>query len=131
HYFSSLEELLPHCKILSLNAPATAETKELLNKRTIALLPRGAIVVNVARGDLINEEDLIEALASGHLGGAGLDVFVNEPHFNRRLAEFPNVFLTPHAASATVETRTGIAKRAFENVARVLSGEAPRDLVKG
>ncbi|RZA05950.1 MAG: D-glycerate dehydrogenase [Proteobacteria bacterium] len=130
HYFSSLEEMLPHCKILSLNAPATAETKELLNKRTIALLPKGAIVVNVARGDLINEEDLIEALANGHLGGAGLDVFKNEPHFNRRLAEFPNVFLTPHAASATVETRTGIAKRAFENVARVLSGEAPRDLVQ-
>jgi len=130
HYFKSFEEMLPHCKILSLNAPATADTKAILNKRTLALLPKGAIVVNVARGDLIDEADLIAALESGHLGGAGLDVFVNEPNFNRRLAEFPNVFLTPHAASATVETRTHIAARALENVARVLKGEGPRDRVR-
>jgi lactate dehydrogenase-like 2-hydroxyacid dehydrogenase len=130
HYFASFEEMLPRCRILSLNAPATAETKEVLNKRTIAMLPKGAVVINVARGDLINEKDLIEALESGHLGGAGLDVFANEPNFNRRLAEFPNVFLTPHAASATVETRTHIANRAFENVARVFRGEPPRDAVR-
>lgn len=130
HYFKSFEEMLPRCRILSLNAPATPETKGILNKRTLAMLPKGAIVVNVARGDLIVEEDLIAALESGHLGGAGLDVFASEPNFNRRLAEFPNVFLTPHAASATVETRTGIASRALENVARVLRDEPPRDPVR-
>jgi phosphoglycerate dehydrogenase-like enzyme len=91
------------------------------------LLPEGAVFVNTARGALVDEEALIAALASGHLWAAGLDVFAREPGFDRRLAEMPNVFLTPHMGSATVETRDGMGFRALDNIAAVLAGGAPLD----
>jgi phosphoglycerate dehydrogenase-like enzyme len=89
------------------------------------LLPRGAIVVNSARGGLIDETALIELLESGHLGGAGLDVFEQEPSFNPRLAELDNVFLTPHINSATRETRLALGYACLEDIAAVLEGRAP------
>ena len=85
--------------------------------------------MNAARGSLVDEDALIEALTSGQLFAAGLDVFRREPDFDTRLAELPNVFLTPHVASATVETRNAMGFRALDNVAAVLAGRPPIDPV--
>ena len=121
-YFADLKEMLPHCDILAIHAPATAATDKVINAETLALLPKGAILVNTARGQLIDEEALLAALKSGHLFAAGLDVFRSEPDFDRRFAELPNVFLTPHIGSATVETRNAMGFRALDNIAAVCSG---------
>jgi lactate dehydrogenase-like 2-hydroxyacid dehydrogenase len=81
--------------------------------------------VNAARGSLVDEDALIEALTSGQLFAAGLDVYRKEPDFDRRLAELPNVFLTPHVASATIETRNAMGFTALDNIAAVLAGGNP------
>jgi len=121
-YFADLKEMLPHCDILAIHAPATAATEKVVNAETLALLPKGAILVNTARGQLVDEEALLAALKSGHLFAAGLDVFRSEPDFDTRFAELPNVFLTPHIGSATVETRNAMGFRALDNIAAVCSG---------
>jgi lactate dehydrogenase-like 2-hydroxyacid dehydrogenase len=126
-YFGSLDEMLPHCQVLSLHAPGGAATQSLMNARAFALLPRGAVFINTARGSLVDEEALIAALASGHLQAAGLDVFRNEPAYDLRLRDFPNVFLTPHMGSATVETRDAMGFRALDNIDAVLAGRPPID----
>jgi lactate dehydrogenase-like 2-hydroxyacid dehydrogenase len=128
-YFASLEEMLPHCRILSLHAPGGADTQSLMNERTFALLPRGAVFVNAARGSLVDEDALIAALTSGHLQAAGLDVFRNEPAYDLRLRDLPNLFLTPHMGSATLETRDAMGFRALDNIAAVLEGRPPIDPV--
>jgi lactate dehydrogenase-like 2-hydroxyacid dehydrogenase len=120
-YCASLEELLPQSQVLSLNMPGGSGT--VMTREAFALLPRGAVFVNAARGSLVDETALIEALQSGHLLGAGLDVFRNEPDFDRRLAELPNVFLTPHMSSATVATRNRMGSDALDNIAAVLAGK--------
>jgi len=127
-YVPSLEAMLPRLDILSLHLPG-GEAGTLMTRETFALLPRGAVFVNTARGSLVDEDALIEALRSGQLFAAGLDVFRKEPDFDTRLAELPNVFLTPHVASATVETRDAMGFRALDNVAAVLAGESPPDPV--
>jgi lactate dehydrogenase-like 2-hydroxyacid dehydrogenase len=126
-YFADLRAMLPHCQILSLHAPGGRETDRMMNAETFALLPKGAVFVNAARGGLVDDDALVDALKSGHLFGAGLDVFRNEPAFDKRLAELPNVFLTPHMASATVETRNAMGFRALDNIAAVLAGRPPID----
>ncbi|MBU6499506.1 MAG: D-glycerate dehydrogenase, partial [Rhodospirillales bacterium] len=126
-YFADLRAMLPHCDILSLHAPGGAATASVMNAETFALLPEGAVFVNVSRGGLVDEEALLAALASGHLRAAGLDVFRNEPAFDRRFAALPNVFLTPHMGSATVETRNAMGFRALDNIAAVLAGRPPID----
>lgn len=124
-YFADFREMLPHCEFLSLNAPGGAATRNIINRETLALLPAGAVFVNTARGQLVDEDALLEALQSGHLAGAGLDVFQSEPDFDLRFAALPNVFLTPHAASATVETRNKMGFCALDNLAAVLAGAPP------
>ncbi|MBO1076727.1 2-hydroxyacid dehydrogenase [Roseomonas marmotae] len=119
-YFESLEAMLPHCQILSLHLPAGGAT--LMTRDAFALLPKGAVFVNTARGALVDEDALLEALKSGHLFAAGLDVFRKEPDFDRRFAELPNVFLTPHMASATQETRDAMGMLALDNIAAVCAG---------
>jgi len=126
-YFADLREMLPHCDILAIHAPATAATEKIVNAETLALLPKGAILVNTSRGQLVDEEALLAALKSGHLFAAGLDVFRSEPDFDTRFAELPNVFLTPHIGSATVETRNAMGMRALDNVFAVCSGGAAID----
>jgi hydroxypyruvate reductase len=126
-YFEKLEDMLPHCQILSLNAPGTADTKYIVNDQTLALLPDNAVLINVARGSLVQEEALIRALQSGKLFAAGLDVFENEPAYDLRLKEFHNVFLTPHMGSATQETRDAMGFRALENIEQALAGKKPQD----
>ncbi len=126
-YFADLKAMLPHCDILTLHAPGGEATRKIINAETLALLPKGAVLVNAARGSLVDEEALLAALRSGHLFAAGLDVFQNEPDFDTRFAELPNVFLTPHMGSATVETRNAMGFRALDNIAAVLAGRPPID----
>lgn len=128
-FHSTVEELLPLSQLLSLHAPSTPETRHLLNARTLALLPRGAIVVNSARGDLVDDEALIAALRSGQVGAAGLDVYQGEPALNPGYRTLENTFLLPHMGSATIETREAMGFRALDNVDAVLAGRAARDRV--
>jgi lactate dehydrogenase-like 2-hydroxyacid dehydrogenase len=126
-YVADFHAMLPRCDILSLHAPGGAATANIMNAETFALLPRGAVFVNTARGGLVDEDALIAALKSGHLYAAGLDVFRNEPDYDLRFAELPNVFLAPHMGSATEETRTAMGFRALDNIAAVLAGKPPID----
>jgi lactate dehydrogenase-like 2-hydroxyacid dehydrogenase len=126
-YFADFREMLPHCQVLTVHAPAGPATDRMMNRETFGLLPRGAVFVNTSRGALVDEDALYEALTSGRLFAAGLDVFRSEPDYDTRFAALPNVFLTPHMASATVETRNAMGFRALDNVAAVLAGEKPID----
>lgn len=128
-FHSTVEELLPLSQLLSLHAPSTPETRHLLDARRLALLPRGAIVANSARGDLVDDEALIAALRSGQVGAAGLDVFQGEPNVNPGYRSLPNTFLLPHMGSATIETREAMGFRALDNVDAVLSGRPATDRV--
>jgi lactate dehydrogenase-like 2-hydroxyacid dehydrogenase len=126
-HFASLDEMLPHARILSLHTPARSDAPPLIGARQLASLPHGAIVVNTARGALIDEDALIDALRRGHIAGAGLDVFHNEPRFDKRFLDLPNVFLTPHSGSATVQTRNDLGLRGLDNIAAVLEGRTVAD----
>ncbi len=126
-YFDDLRAMLPHCQILTLHAPGGTATDRLMNTETFSLLPRGAIFANAARGTLVDEDALIAALNSGHLAGAGLDVYRGEPAFDLRLADLQNVFMTPHMGSATVETRNAMGFRALDNLAAVCAGKPAID----
>jgi len=119
--------VLKRADFLSLHCPATPETTGLLNAERLALLPKGAVIVNTARGALIDEDALISAMKSGHLSGAGLDCFVNEPGGNSALANFDNVFMLPHIGSATVKTRDAMGFRALDNLDMFFAGKPPRD----
>lgn len=128
-FHPTVEELLPLSELLSLHAPSTPETRHLLDARRLALLPRGAIVVNTARGDLVDDEALIAALRSGQVGAAGLDVFQGEPAVHPGYRSLPNTFLLPHMGSATIETREAMGFRALDNVDAVLAGKPAPDRV--
>jgi hydroxypyruvate reductase len=126
-YFADLREMLPHCAFLTLHVPATPDTDRIINAEMLALLPRGAVLVNVSRGALVDEDALYAALTSGHLYAAGLDVFRAEPDYDLRFRDLPNVMLSPHMGSASVETRNAMGFRALDNIAAVLAGRGPID----
>ncbi|MFP3921261.1 MAG: 2-hydroxyacid dehydrogenase [Dichotomicrobium sp.] len=128
-YHETVEDMLPHCDFVSLHCPATPETENLMNAERLALLPDGAIVVNTARGKLVDEDALIAALTSGKLAAAGLDVFKTEPGGNPAFAELDNIFMLPHIGSATRETRDAMGFRALDNLDAFFAGEEPRDRV--
>ena len=126
-FHATLDEMLPHCDFLSINCAMTAETRNLINARALALLPRGAIVVNTARGGIVEDEALIAALQNGHVAAAGLDVFANEPNIDPRYRTLENVFLLPHLGSATLRTRTDMALKALANLTAFTEGKSPPD----
>lgn len=128
-YMADLDAMLAQCDVLSLNCPATPETKGIANAALFAKLPRGAIVVNTARGALVDDDALIAALESGRLFAAGLDVFNNEPALDERYKTMTNVFLLPHIGSATRETREAMGHRALDNLDAVMAGREPGDRV--
>jgi lactate dehydrogenase-like 2-hydroxyacid dehydrogenase len=126
-YHASVEELLPHCDFLSIHCPATPETHHLLNAERISLLPEAAVVVNTARGAVVDDDALIAALKSGRLFSAGLDVFNNEPDIDPRYRLLENTFLLPHIGSASRETRDAMGFRALDNLDAIFAGRDPRD----
>jgi len=128
-YYDTIEALLPHCDVLALHCVASPQTDKLLNRDRIALLPDGAIVVNASRGSVIDDAALIDALQSGKLYAAGLDVFNNEPDINPVYRELDNVFLMPHIGSATAETRDAMGFRALDNLDAIFAGKEPGDRV--
>jgi len=123
------EDLLPHCDFLTLHCVSTPETFRLLNAGRIGLLPDGAIVVNASRGAVVDDDALIAALKSGKVTAAGLDVYANEPDIHPEYRRLPNVFLMPHIASATKETRDAMGFRALDNLDAIFAGREPRDRV--
>lgn len=126
----TLEEMLPRTDILSLHVPDTAETRGLVNARTLALLKPGAIVINAARGAVVNEDALCAALTSGHIAGAGLDVLQKEPlRLPHPLAEFENVVFTCHYASLSEDSYAIMRREVSEQAVQILRGEFPRHLV--
>lgn len=128
-YHARLEDMLGIADVVSLNCPATPETRHLINAGTIALLPRGAIVVNTARGSVVDDEALIAALRSGRIAAAGLDVYEGEPRINPGYRGLPNTFLMPHIGSATLETRNAMGFRALDNLDAWFRDGRPRDRV--
>jgi phosphoglycerate dehydrogenase-like enzyme len=119
-----IDELLPETDVLVLSAPHTPLTHHLVDARRLALLKPGAIVINVARGDIVDEPALIEALRSGHLRGAALDVFEQEPlPDDNPLWDLPNVFVSPHSASTVAAENGRIVELFVENLRRYVSGE--------
>ncbi len=110
-----LNSLLPLCDFLTVHTPLTDETRDLIDSRALALLPKGARVINCARGGIINEEALLNALKSGHLAGAALDVFVQEPPAaDNPLLKLPNIVLSPHLGASTVEAQLAVATEAAQ-----------------
>ncbi len=129
-FYANPDDMLPHCDFLSINAPMTAATRKWVNTERIARLPKGAIVVNTARGGVVDDEALIAALKSGHLFAAGIDVFDGEPKIHQGYYGLENAFLLPHMGSATVDTRNAMGFKALDNLeAFLLRGQTPPDLV--
>ena len=125
HRGESIDALLSTSDIVSIHTPLTPETRHMIDASALAKMKRGAFVINTSRGAVIDEDALCDALASGHLGGAALDVYEFEPKVNPRLLTMQNVVLTPHIASATVEARSAMARIAATDVYRVLKGQQP------
>ena len=126
-YHASLDELLPLSAFLSLHCPGGETTHHLINERTLALLPPGAVLVNTARGTLVDDEAVLAALRTGRLFAAGLDVYAGEPALNQGYLALPNCFLLPHLGSATVETRDGMGFRALDNLDAFFAGRPAPD----
>jgi lactate dehydrogenase-like 2-hydroxyacid dehydrogenase len=129
-FHESPKDLLRVSQFLSLHAPYTPETHHFLNAQNIALLPAGAIVINSARGGLVDDAALIAALKTGRVAAAGLDVFEGEPNINPAYIGLLNTFLLPHIGSATLETNTAMGMLALDNIDAVLAGKPAPSLVK-
>jgi lactate dehydrogenase-like 2-hydroxyacid dehydrogenase len=124
-FHDSLDSLLAVAEFFSINAPSTPETRGAINASVFAKLPRGAIVVNTARGDLVNDTDLIAALKSGQVAYAGLDVFKGEPNIHEGYYGLENVFLLPHMGTSVIEARNEMGFAALDNIDAVLAGREP------
>lgn len=127
NYHDSVESLLGVADFLSLHCPATAETTNLMNAERFALLPQGAVIVNSARGALIDETALMATLSAGHVAAAGLDCFQNEPGGNPAFSGYDNIFMLPHIGSATKQTRDAMGFRALDNLDAFFAGQTPYD----
>jgi glyoxylate reductase len=127
--YADLDTLVSTSDILSLSLPYSAESHHLFNADLLARLKPTAYLINTARGPIVDEAALVEALQQGRLAGAGLDVFEKEPEVHPGLLELSNVVLAPHLGSSTVETRDRMAVLAAENIVRVLAGKPPHSLV--
>lgn len=128
-HFVPLEKLLKDSDFVSVHVPLVPETRKLINASRLALMKKTAVLVNTSRGPVIDEAALVEALKNERIAAAGLDVFQDEPEVNPGLIELDNVVLTPHIASASVETRKKMCLMAAENALAALDGKRPANLV--
>ena len=126
-YIPSLTEMVAACDVVSLHIPGGAETRNIINAQVFAHMAPHAILINTARGDVVDEAALVDALEAGRIGGAGLDVFAGEPHISQRLLNAPNTALLPHLGSATRETREAMGLRALANLDDWNEGRTPQD----
>ena len=115
-YHKSLESLLSVSDFFSINCPATQETKNIINKKTIQYFPDGAVISNSARGDMINDDDMVDALKSKKIFSLGIDVYNGEPDIHPDYLSLPNVFVLPHLGSSTIKTRIAMANLAIKNI---------------
>lgn len=125
----TLEALLAESEIVSLHVPGSAATHRMINARALAMMPPGAYLINTARGSVVDTDALVNALVSGHLAGAGLDVYPHEPEVDRRLLGMEQVTLLPHLGSATREGREAMGFRAMANLEAFFDGRNPPDIV--
>ncbi|KLU92234.1 hypothetical protein MAPG_11180 [Magnaporthiopsis poae ATCC 64411] len=124
--YDTLEEMLPHADCILMSAPTQSDDgRPILRREHFSMLKRGARVVNIGRGTLLDEEALADALDSGAVYSAGLDVHANEPHVSARLRAHRNVSLTSHTAGGALETTSGFEALSMQNVLAVLGGKAP------
>jgi len=128
-YWESLDQMLARMDVVSVNCPHTPATYHLLSARRLKLLQSHAIVVNTARGEVIDEAALANMLARGEIAGAGLDVYEHEPAINPKLLKLPNVVLLPHMGSATVEGRIDMGEKVIINIKTFMDGHRPPDRV--
>jgi len=128
-YVANIDALMAEADILTLHCPLTDDTRHLIDARRIALMKPGSSIINTARGELIDQEALIAALQSGHLAGAGLDVYPDEPNVDRRLITHPNVMTLPHIGSATAEGREDSGHKVIANIRMWADGHRPPDQV--
>mgnify|MGYP000479308937 CR=1 FL=1 len=120
---------MAHSDVFSVCAPSTPQTRGAINAERLALLPQGAVFVNIARGDLVDEDALIEAITSGRVGGAGLDVYRNEPTIDPRFLQLPRTTLLPHIGSATHEVRNAMGMLALDGIHSHFSGVPASNLL--
>ena len=123
----SVEEVVQHSDFVSLHCPGGKDTYHLLNEERIGMMQKHAVLVNSARGDVIDNQALINALKNGTIAGAGLDVFEGEPELDPGFLDCENAMLLPHLGSASVETRIAMGERVLENLQAFFAGEKPRD----
>jgi glyoxylate reductase len=128
-YWPELDLMLAEMDMVSLNCPSTPETRHLMNAARLSRLKPTAYLINTARGDIVDEAALAEALRAGRLAGAGLDVYEREPEVYPGLRGLPNVMLLPHLGSGTLEARTAMGEKVIANIAAFLKGETPPDRV--
>lgn len=127
--FVSLDDLYKQSDFVSIHVPLTEETRHMVNMSSFEKMKKGAFLVNTARGPVVDERDLVEAIRTGMLGGAALDVFDNEPNISPELLNEPNVITTPHIASATWEARNKMGDMAVESILSVLRDQKPESIV--
>jgi glyoxylate reductase len=125
----TLDELMSSADFVSLHCPLNKETFHLVGKRELEFVKPGAILINTARGAVVDQQALVAALRDGRLGGAGLDVFEDEPKVPDELLTMDNVVLTPHVGSASVETRAAMAGLAVKGLLQAFSGQLPPNAV--
>ncbi|WP_417828873.1 2-hydroxyacid dehydrogenase [Thalassospira sp.] len=128
-YWESLDQMLAHVDIISVNCPHTPATYHLLSARRLKLMQPHAILVNTARGEIVDEPALTRMLADGEIAGAGLDVFEHEPAVNPKLLELQNAVLLPHMGSATIEGRVDMGEKVLINIKTFVDGHTPPDRV--
>ena len=122
-YWSDLDAMIAGADVVSLSCPYTAETHHLIDRPRLKRMKPDAFLINAARGAIVDQEALIDALETGEIAGAGLDVYPNEPHVDPRLIALPNVMLLPHLGSATIETRIAMGEKVLANIRAWAKGE--------
>ncbi len=127
--YRNMHQLLGMSDVISLNVPLTEQTRGMIGKAELALMKKSAVLINTARGAVVDEDALIQALESGQIAGAGLDVFTEEDKINPVFLKMPNVVLTPHIASATIEARLSMTDLVIQGFTHALGGIKPENIV--